>query len=52
MLSILYLFAYMDRSAVANASIFGYKTSLGISPTQYTLISSVSALQRDQDTPS
>lgn len=35
------MFAYLDRSAIANASIFGYKKDLHITPTQYTLISSI-----------
>lgn len=40
-LAILYLFSYLDRGSVANASIFGYKESLGINATQYNLITTV-----------
>lgn len=40
-LAILYLFSYLDRGSVANASIFGYKESLGINAMQYNLITTV-----------
>jgi hypothetical protein len=52
-LGILYLFSYLDRGSLANASIFGmtpsfhhltsgFKQSLGITTTQYNLIVTVS----------
>lgn len=40
-LAVLYLFSYLDRGSVANASIFGYKESLGINAMQYNLITTV-----------
>jgi hypothetical protein len=39
-----YLFSYLDRSALANASIFGFRTDLSLSSVQYNLISTVSHL--------
>lgn len=39
-----YLFSYLDRSALANASIFGFRTDLSLSSVQYNLISTVSDL--------
>ena len=41
-----YLFSYLDRSALANASIFGFRTDLSLSSVQYNLISTVSDLTR------
>ncbi len=43
-LAILYLFSYLDRSALANASIFGFREDLGLSSVQYNLISTVSGV--------
>lgn len=40
-LGLLYLFSYLDRTALANASIFGYKEDLGIDQTGYNLISTI-----------
>lgn len=41
-----YLFSYLDRSALANASIFGFRTDLNLSSVQYNLVSTVSHLCR------
>lgn len=40
-LAILYLFSYLDRGSLANASIFGLKEDLGLSPSQYNLVATV-----------
>lgn len=40
-LAILYLFSYLDRGSLANASIFGFKEDLGITTQQYNLIATV-----------
>lgn len=40
-LAILYLFSYLDRGSLANASIFGFKEDLGITTEQYNLIATV-----------
>lgn len=40
-LAILYLFSYLDRGSLANASIFGFKKDLGITTQQYNLIATV-----------
>ena len=42
-MGILFLLAGIDRGAVSNASIFGFKESLGINTTQYNLIATVSS---------
>ncbi|BEI80397.1 hypothetical protein CcaverHIS002_0109260 [Cutaneotrichosporon cavernicola] len=40
-LAILYLFSYLDRGSLANASIFGIKQDLGLSPQQYNMLVTV-----------
>jgi hypothetical protein len=40
-LAILYVISYIDRASLGNASIFGYRASLGINVTQYNLIVTV-----------
>jgi hypothetical protein len=40
-LAILYLFSYLDRGSLANASIFGIKEDLGLSPAQYNMLVTV-----------
>lgn len=40
-LAVLYLFSYLDRGSLANASIFGFKEDLGLSTAQYNLVATV-----------
>lgn len=51
-LAILYLFSYLDRGSLANASIFGIKEDLGLSPSQYNMLVTVFFFVRGEATSS